>query len=384
MFTSDQIRKFQGLTTPFYFYDMGLLGRTLTDLRTSASGAGYVVHYALKANAHPTILAAIRDAGFGADCVSGNEIRRARETGFRPDQIVFAGVGKTDAEIRYALEQGIHSFNCESLPELGVIDQIAGAMNVAAPVCLRINPDVDAETHAYITTGREENKFGISASSFHDAVETLRHLTHVRLLGIHFHIGSQITDTAVFKRLCLRINEIRTWFADRNIALSELNLGGGLGVDYHHPEDHAIPDFRSYIGVFKEFLGLHRGQTVHIEPGRSIVAQCGSLVSRVLFVKKGTATTFVILDAGMTELIRPALYHSYHAIDNLTSTAPPEKYDVVGPVCESSDSFGRAVMLPGTRRGDLVAIRTAGAYGEVMSSQYNLRDKALSYFSDTL
>ena len=384
MFTRDQISKFGRLKTPFYFYDMDLLERTLADLRTFAWGAGYTVHYALKANANTNILSAIREAGFGADCVSGNEVRRARESGFRPDQIVFAGVGKTDDEINYALAERIHSFNCESLPELEVIDKLAGEMGVDAPVSLRINPDVDAGTHSYITTGLEENKFGISASLLPDAHALLQRLKHVRFRGIHFHIGSQITDTAVFKRLCLRINEIQHWFAARNMPIAELNVGGGLGVDYHHPEEHPIPDFRAYVGIFREFLELQKGQTIHLEPGRSVVAQCGSLVSRVVFVKEGTTTRFVILDAGMTELIRPALYHSYHKIENLTSTLSPEKYDVVGPVCESSDSFGRAILLPGTRRGDLVAIRSVGAYGEVMASHYNLRDAAPAVYSTSL
>ncbi len=383
MFTPERLAGFARLKTPFYYYDLALLERTLDELRTHAWAAGYVVHYALKANAHPRILRIVREAGFGADCVSANEIRRAREVGFRADQIVFAGVGKTDDEIRYALQERIHSFNCESLQELEVIDQLAGSMGLTATVALRINPDIDAGTHRYITTGLEENKFGIGAAALPDAVGTIQRSKHLRLTGLHFHIGSQITDTDVFKGLCLRVNEVQQWFADRNIPIADINLGGGLGVDYHHPDESAVPDFRSYIQIFREFLEPLRGQTVHLEPGRSLVAQCGSLIARVLFVKQGESTAFAILDAGMTELIRPALYQSFHKIENLTSQRPARRYDVVGPVCESSDSFGKSVTLPETQRGDLIAIRTVGAYGEVMSSRYNLRDPAPSVFSDS-
>ncbi len=384
MLTPERVSKFAGLPTPFYFYDLDVLGRTLDALRTHAWAAGYVVHYALKANANARILGIIRDAGFGADCVSGNEVRAARKAGFRPDQIVFAGVGKTDDEIRYALGEHIHAFNCESLQELEVIDALAGSIGVTASVALRVNPDIDAGTHPYITTGLGENKFGIAASALHDAVTTIRRLHHLRLIGIHFHVGSQITDPGVFKGLCLRINEIQRWFAERNVRLSELNVGGGFGVDYHQPDEGAVPDFRAYIQIFREFLEPVEGQTVHLEPGRSIVAQCGSLISRVVYVKQGVSTTFAVLDAGMTELIRPALYQSYHKIENLTSGRPLHRYDVVGPVCESSDSFGKAVMLPETQRGDFFAIRSAGAYGETMSSRYNLRDPAPSIFSDDI
>lgn len=376
MFTQQRLSQLQQRPTPFYVYDLGLLDRTLAAAKAASAPHDYHVHYALKANSNPEILSHIRKAGFGADCVSGNEVKRAVETGFDKEAIVFAGVGKSDAEIRYALEQEIFCFNCESLPELEVIDQLARGMGKKARVALRINPNVKANTHHYITTGLEENKFGISIHELPAVIEAMNELSHLQLVGLHFHIGSQITDLSVFRSLCMRVNELQEWFASRRIPLQHINVGGGLGVNYHEPDKEAVPDFESFFGIFAKFLEVRSGQQVHFELGRALVAQCGSLISRVLYVKKGVQTNFAILDAGMTELIRPALYQAYHKVENLTPSpgATISRYDVVGPVCESSDCFGKAMDLPEVKRGDLVAIRTAGAYGEVMMSRYNLRE----------
>ncbi|NDK56297.1 diaminopimelate decarboxylase [Pontibacter fetidus] len=370
------LQELQQQATPFYVYSLELLRQTLQLAKTEAAKYNYHVHYALKANANAPILAEMLQAGFGADCVSGNEVKRAIEGGFKPEHVVFAGVGKSDAEINYALDQDIFCFNCESKHELEILNELATAKGKTARIALRINPNVNANTHKYITTGLEENKFGINAWELESVLELLQTLPAIELIGIHFHIGSQITDLSVFKNLCTRVNEFQEWFLSRNITLPHINVGGGLGVDYYNPDDNLIPDFEAYFGLFNQFLEVRPGQQVHFELGRSLVAQCGTLISKVLYIKKGITTNFAILDAGMTELIRPALYQSYHQIENLTSEKPEEKYDVVGPICESSDCFRKAVILPETNRGDLVAIRTAGAYGEVMASGYNLREKA--------
>lgn len=383
MKTTFPIDTFRVLETPFYYYDLDKLRSTLEVLRQILAGTRYQVHYALKANANEKILRIISGMGFGADCVSGFEVARALETGFDPSKIVFAGVGKSDREIETGLKNGISCFNCESIQELLVINEIAGNLNVTAPVALRINPHVDAQTHHYITTGIEENKFGINPWEWEQVTGILKTSPNLTYTGLHFHIGSQITSPDVFMGLCNRINEIEEWFASRHFTPGHINVGGGLGVDYTDP-DGPLPDFGSYISIFKNHLKLRPGQVLHFEPGRAVVAQSGTLVSRVLYVKEGVKTTFAILDAGMTELIRPALYQSYHFIQNLTSAGPARPYDVVGPICESSDCFGKAVNLPETRRGDLIAIRTAGAYGETMSSGYNLREKAKTWYSDEL
>lgn len=384
MFEASLIEKFQSLPTPFYFYDMELLKKTLSVLKEISGKFNYKVHYALKANSNPRILKAICKQGFGADCVSGNEVSRAIENGFPPDRIVFAGVGKTDAEIKTGLKHDISCFNCESMQEIEVIDQLAGELEKEARIALRLNPQYDAGTHRYITTGVQENKFGIYLQNVDDTLSLLKRTKNVRLIGLHFHIGSQIQNIEIFKGLCLRINEIQSRFGKGLDAPEHLNVGGGLGIDYQNPDASSIPNFKNYFDTFQKFLEPRPNQTVHFELGRAVVGQCGSLISRVIFVKPGAETNFVILDAGMTELIRPALYQAYHKIENLSSNETEKKYDVVGPVCESSDYFGKAVMLPEAHRGDLVAIRSTGAYGEVMASQYNLRDRAPAVYSDEL
>jgi diaminopimelate decarboxylase len=375
--------KFAMLETPFYYYDTALLEKTIRSVSAHSARYGYHVHYAMKANSNDRLLAMIRNSGMGADCVSGNEVKKAVETGFDRNKIVFAGVGKSDREIGYSLDKDIFSFNCESTQEIEVISGIAAARGTTARIALRINPNVNANTHKYITTGLEENKFGINIWELDAVTALVRSLGNIELTGIHFHIGSQIRDLDAFKNLCIRANELQEWFAGRNITLTHLNMGGGLGVDYQSPDEHSIPDFDTFFGIFSRFLEVRPGQQVHFELGRSIIAQCGSLISRVLFIKKGVSTNFVILDAGMTELIRPALYQAYHRIENISRPDLPAdvKYDIVGPICESSDCFGKAQLLPETLRGDLIAIRTAGAYGEVMASGYNLRDRVKAVYS---
>jgi diaminopimelate decarboxylase len=386
MFSPAILTKFQDTPSPFYFYDTALLRETLKQVVAASSKYKYNVHYALKANVNDPILKIVKEYGLGADCVSGNEVKKAIEIGFSPNHIVFAGVGKSDAEINFALSQDIFCFNCESKQELEVINDLAGKMKKKAGVALRINPNVNANTHHYITTGLEENKFGINTWEFEAVAELLKKLPNIELLGLHFHIGSQIMDLANFRSLCLKVNEIQQWFAKNHLALPNLNMGGGLGVNYQQPDANAIPDFAAYFKVFNEILELQPNQKVHFELGRSIVAQCGNLISRILYIKNGVNTNFAILDAGMTDLIRPALYQAYHHIENLSASEEKNelKYDVVGPICESSDCFRKAVDLPVSQRGDLIAIRTAGAYGEVMVSQYNLREKPKALYSDSI
>lgn len=367
--------------TPFYLYDLDLLDRTIQACQNEALRYGYHVHYALKANANTPILERMLKYNLGADCVSGNEVKTAYDAGFSPEKIAFAGVGKSDEEIRTALEIDIFCFNCESLPEIEVINEIASGMGKKASIALRINPNVNAKTHHYITTGLEENKFGINMWEMDEILERLPEFQHIELIGLHFHIGSQITDLSVFRGLCLRVNEIQEYFVRKHIDIPHLNMGGGLGIDYENPDANSIVDFETFFKIFHEHLKPLPRQEIHFELGRCLVAQCGSLISKVLYVKKGIKTNFAILDAGMTELIRPALYQAFHTIQNLTSESnEQEKYDVVGPICESSDCFGKALHLPLTQRGDLIAIRSTGAYGEVMASRYNLRDAVLAVY----
>lgn len=374
MFTPEIITKFSNTPTPFYHYDLNVLEQTLKALKSEADKYDYHVHYALKANSNNIILNAIKQFGLGADCVSGNEILKAVECGYNNTSIAFAGVGKSDQEINIGLDHDIFCFNCESLPEIEVINELAANKNKVANIALRINPNVNAKTHHYITTGLEENKFGINMWELENVIEALKSFNNIKLIGLHFHIGSQITDLSVFKGLCIRVNEIQDWFISRNIIVEHINVGGGLGVDYENPDENLIPDFKNYFGLFNQFLTLQPSQQLHFELGRAIVAQCGNLISKVLYIKNGVNTNFAIIDAGMTELLRPALYQATHKIENLSSSAPTQKYDVVGPVCESSDCFGKAIDLPETKRGDVIAIRTAGAYGEVMANRYNLRE----------
>lgn len=394
-FSEKTIASFNQLETPFYYYDLSLLKETLNQCKEASSKYNFHIHFALKSNFNTRILDVIKNNGFGADCVSGGEIRKAIEVGFINKQIVFAGVGKSDQEINFALDNDIFCFNVESVQELEVIDELAAKKGKKAAIAIRINPNVDAHTHHYITTGLDENKFGINAWELSEVADVLKKCANLEFAGIHFHIGSQITDMNVFKSLCVKVNEIQAWFEERGMPVKVLNVGGGLGVDYHNPDKNAIPDFEAYFQIFKDFLEIKPHQEVHFELGRALVAQCSSLITKVLYVKHGIKKNFAIVDAGMTELMRPALYQAYHKIENITAsklkvadsdTANSElstyNYDVVGPICESSDCFGKEVSLPETSRGDLIALRTAGAYGEVMASAYNLRPDIRHAYSE--
>ena len=387
MFNSDTLNRFRSVETPFYYYDLNLLQRTLSECKAAADKYDFHVHYAMKANFNEKVIRMIREAGFGADCVSGNEVKKAIEVGFSPDKVVFAGVGKSDREIIEALEQDIFCFNIESIQELEVINELAAKVGKTARVAIRINPNVDAYTHHNITTGLEENKFGVNQWDLPACAEVLKRSQNLNLTGIHFHIGSQITNLNVFKSLCIKVNEIKQWFEERGFILHILNVGGGLGIDYHNPDEKPIADFEEYFKIFNEFLERKAGQEIHFELGRALVAHCGSLISRVLYVKNSIKKHFLVLDAGMTELMRPALYQAYHKIENISRPQDQKsedlKYDIVGPICESTDCFGKEVEMPESFRGDFIAIRTAGAYGEVMASKYNLREQVNSLYSES-
>ena len=376
--------QFKDLETPFYWYDMDLLRKTLDTIKNECRHKPFHVHYAIKANANPRILKEIASYGFGADCVSGNEILRALECGFAPDKIVFAGVGKTDRQIQTGLDHDIFCFNVESIPELAVLGALASASKKKARVALRINPNVDSHTHKYITTGLNENKFGINEQDLPEILQMIKASPHIELIGMHFHIGSQITDLSSFEDLCVKAATLQEWFNKQGITLPVINVGGGLGINYQHPNHCPIADFEAYFRIFEKYLKLQENQTLHFELGRSVVAPCGSLIARVTYVKEGIEKKFLIVDAGMTELIRPALYQAFHHIENISSEEAYTPYDVVGPICESSDVFAEHMMLNGSARGDLIAIRSAGAYGETMVSQYNCREKPASYFSDSI
>ena len=379
------VNKFRELETPFYYYDVNVLRETLSCINKEAGKYNnFCVHYAVKANANHKVLTIIRESGLGADCVSGGEIRAAIKAGFPTNKIAYAGVGKTDWEINLGLDYDIFCFNVESVPELEIINELASAKGKTARVAFRINPNVGAHTHANITTGLAENKFGISMEDMDKVIDMAGTLPHVKFVGLHFHIGSQILDMGDFVALCNRVNELQEKLYARQIIVEHINVGGGLGIDYAHPNRQAIPNFTEYFATYHKHLKLRPQQTLHFELGRAVVGQCGSLISKVIYVKQGTNKLFAILDAGMTDLIRPALYQAYHKIENITSEEPMETYDVVGPICESSDVFGKAIDLNKAHRGDLFALRSAGAYGEIMASAYNCRALPKGYTSEEL
>ena len=379
------VNKFRELETPFYYYDVNVLRETLSCINKEAGKYNnFCVHYAVKANANHKVLTIIRESGLGADCVSGGEIRAAIKAGFPTNKIVYAGVGKTDWEINLGLDYDIFCFNVESVPELEIINELAAAKGKTARVAFRINPNVGAHTHANITTGLAENKFGISMEDMNKVIDMAETLPHVKFVGLHFHIGSQILDMGDFVALCNRVNELQEKLYARQIIVEHINVGGGLGIDYSHPNRQAIPNFAEYFATYHKHLKLRPQQTLHFELGRAVVGQCGSLISKVIYVKQGTNKQFAILDAGMTDLIRPALYQAYHKIENITSEEPVEAYDVVVPICESSDVFGKAIDLNKAHRGDLFALRSAGAYGEIMASAYNCRTLPKGYTSEEL
>ena len=374
----------ESIQTPFYYYDTDLLRNTLACIKSFEEAYdGFSVHYAIKANANPKLLKIIQEYGLGVDCVSGGEIQASIDAGFAPSKIVYAGVGKSDWEIELGLDHGILCFNVESIPELEVINQIASEKGKQANVCLRINPEVGAHTHTNIATGRAEDKFGISMEDMEKVIQLTQSMSNIHFMGLHFHIGSQILEMADFEALCDRINELQDRLEKQQVKLEIINVGGGLGVDYTSPETNTMANFKDYFTTYHNRLQLRDGQTLHFELGRAVVAQCGSLITKTLYVKEGNQQKFVIVDAGFTDLIRPALYQAHHKIVNISSTATEtDVYDVVGPICESSDVFDTDVTLPTTKRGDLIAILSAGAYGETMASQYNCRPLAKGYTTE--
>ena len=377
------VDKFQDTRTPFYYYDTQLLRETLQTIKEeSGKHANYHVHYAVKANANQKILRIISQYGLGADCVSGGEIKAALEAGFPADSIVYAGVGKSDWEIELGLQNDIACFNVESIAELEVINKLAQKHGKKARVAFRINPNIGAHTHANITTGLAENKFGIAMQDMDKVIDEAQTIDNIEVIGLHFHIGSQILDMGDFKALCNRINDLQNQLAKRNVFVQNINVGGGLGVSYDNPDREPIPDFKEYFNTYATHLRLRDAQHLPFELGRSVVAQCGSLITRLLYVKQGSYKQFAIVDAGMTDLIRPALYQALHKIQNISSDEPNETYDVVGPICESSDVFAKAIDLNKCHRGDLLAIRSAGAYGEIMASGYNCRPLPVGYISE--
>ena len=377
--------KFQGIRTPFYYYDTALLRQTLDTINEETSKyEGYHVHYAVKANANLKVLKVINEAGLGIDCVSGGEIEQVLKAGFPANKIVFAGVGKSDWEIELGIDNDIFCFNVESIPELEVINEIAVRKGKTVDVCFRINPNVGAHTHANITTGLAENKFGIAMEDMLTVIRTAQQYPNIRFKGLHFHIGSQILEMDDFIALAKRINELQDQLEAAGIKTEIINVGGGLGIDYANPQQNPVPDFKSYFEVYNKYLKLRPGQSVHFELGRAVVGQCGALITRVNYVKKGSVKQFAIVDAGMTDLIRPALYDAHHKIVNLTSDLAEETYDVVGPICESSDVFDKDIRLNTVRRGDLIAMLSAGAYGEIMASGYNCRKLPVGYTSEEL
>lgn len=378
------IEKFKGVETPFYYYDTELLRQTLKTINEEAGKyEGYCIHYAVKANANPKVLAIIAQAGLGADCVSGNEVLAALNAGFPADKIVFAGVAKTDKEILIGIDNDIFCFNCESIEELEVIQQLAAQRNKVAHVEFRINPNVGAHTHANITTGLAENKFGIPMEDMEKVIMLAKNMPNIEFIGLHFHIGSQILEMGDFEALSARVNELQDRLEAQGITVQNINVGGGLGIDYQDPDANPIPDYAALFATYNKYLKLRPGQKLHFEPGRSVVGQMGSLIAETIYIKKGTHKEFCIVDAGMTDLIRPALYDAYHKVENISSPdGEMKKYDVVGPICESSDVFVKDYDMPVTKRGDLVAFRSAGAYGEIMASQYNCRKLPVGYITE--
>ena len=379
------VEKFGGITTPFYYYDSALLQKTLDTINAeTAKHENYHVHYAIKANANASVLKMIQKAGLGVDCVSGGEIQAALDAGFDAQKIVYAGVGKSDWEINLGLEAGIFCFNVESLEELHIINELAQAKNKVAQVCFRINPNVGAHTHANITTGLAENKFGIAMEDMETAISEAEALPCVKFIGLHFHIGSQILEMGDFEALCVRVNELLQRLGEQGIKVENINVGGGLGISYTDPDGAPVPDFKAYFDTYANGIKLAEGQHMHFELGRAVVGQMGSLITRVLYTKQGKVKQFAIVDAGMTDLIRPALYQAYHKIENISSEEAEQKYDVVGPICESSDVFGKEISINACHRGDFIALRSAGAYGEIMASQYNCRKLPVGIMSEDL
>ena len=383
MFNSELTQKLTKLKTPFYFYDLDLLDKTILSLKESLD-PNYSVYYAIKANNNSKIIKLIKDHDLGIDAVSGEEINKSLNNSIKPKKIVFAGVGKTKDEIIFAIRKKIYLFNCESFDEISLIDKISNELNVKTKIAIRLNPNIDSRSHKYIKTGMFDSKFGIQIDHLAEILEKIKKFNHIDLIGYHFHLGSQIDDLGVFRKLCKVSNEMNIYLKNKNFNITDINLGGGLGINYKEPDLNLIPDFKSYFQIFKKNLIYFDNQKIHFELGRSIVGQSGSLFSSILYLKKSFNKHFIIIDAGMTELIRPALYNAQHHIENLSSNKKEIKYDIVGPLCESSDTFAKDYYLNQSKIGDLIVIRSTGAYGEVMSSNYNLRKKVKAYYSNEL
>ena len=377
--------KLRALETPFYLYDIDLLRRTAESAAEGARSRGYVLHYAIKANYDPRVLGIIRSCGFGIDCASANELRCALEAGFDPGKTVYAGVGKKDSELRYAISQNIFSINCESVEELYVLDSLAAEAGRKVNVALRVNPDVDPKTNSCINTGQMDCKFGISYEEILSKSSEILSLKNLNIRGVHIHIGSQIREMDVFESLCERANVIVSSLLEKGFNFEFVDLGGGLGIDYDSPEEEPVPDFEAVYSTVDKHLSVG-GREVHFEFGRAIVGQCAELITRVLYNKTtASGLKYAIVDASMTELIRPALYGAHHSIENLTSGAQTrEKYTIGGTACESTDIFASGLELPSTVRGDLLSIKSAGAYGQSMASRYNSHDLPRSEYSDEL
>ena len=377
--------KLHAYETPFYLYDMALLRQTLESVVYESKRYGYHLHYAIKANYDDRILQVIREYGLGIDCASGNELKKAIEAGFDPKKIVYAGVGKRDKELKYAIEQEILAINVESLEELFLLDKLSGEAGKVTEVALRVNPDIDPKTNHCIDTGQADSKFGISYEEILENADELKKLKNLKLIGIHLHIGSQIRELHVFENMCNKVNVIVENMERLGFSFRFVDVGGGLGVNYDVPENEPIPNFASLFSIIHNHLSVG-DREVHFEFGRAIVAECGELITSVLFNKTtATGRRLVIVDASMTELIRPALYGSYHNIENITSDSElTTKYTVVGTACESTDVFQENVSLKKTKRGDLLALKSAGAYGMSMASRYNLHDLPGAVYSDEL
>ena len=383
MFQSELVKRFINLSTPFYYYDLDILEKNLLNLKNSLKPFNKV-HFSVKSNTNPRILSVIKNFNLGIDAVSANEIKHCINLGFTPRDIVFAGVGKSDEEIEYGIINNISYFNVESLQELEVIDSISKKFSKKTTVSIRINPNIKSETHKKIQTGSSDDKFGIDLKDI-SHIPKLRKLENINITGLHFHIGSQIINLKPFHDLCKISNEILSYLRENDIKIKNINVGGGLGIDYEYPENNLLSNFKEFINLFNNEIRLDKNQSIHFELGRSIVGQCGFLISKILYSKKSYDKNFLILDSGMNNLIRPALYNSKHKISNLTSKNSDHlNYDVAGPICESSDTFAKDYRLVKSIRGDLIAIHSCGAYAESMSSNYNLRDNINSYYSDTI
>jgi len=360
--------------TPFYVYSSATLLRHLKVFDEALEGMPHLVCYAMKANSNLAVLKLLGDAGAGMDVVSGGEYLRAKAAGVPGDRIVFSGVGKTREEMELALDGGIRQFNVESEPEMARLNDVALSLGKIAPITVRVNPDVDAKTHAKIATGKSENKFGIPIAKARDVYAQAASMKGLKVVGIDVHIGSQLTDLEPYKLAFEKVAELTETLRRDGHEIIRLDLGGGLGIPYERSNE-APPLPFDYGQVVKETVG-HLGCEIEIEPGRLVAGNAGLLVSEVIYVKEGEGRKFLILDAAMNDLIRPAMYDAHHDIVPVLEPevgVEPEPFDIVGPVCESGDTFAKERLMPSVGEGQLVAFRSAGAYGAVMSSEYNSR-----------